>query len=146
MLNTIRQRTFAHNPFAAIDEFMNLVARENTNGGCCAVNAPASLALDIRERQNEFVVEASLPGFKKSEVDVQVHEGSLVIAANREVSNDSSDDNWIRRERAVSSLQRQVRLPEGVSGDGIKADLADGVLTVRIPKPAQLQPRKISIG
>ncbi len=146
MLSTIRNRSFAHNPFRAIDEVMNLVARDISGGNCCSVNAPAALAVDIRERDKEFLVEASLPGFRKDEVEVQLHDGVLSIAAHRQESNETSDDGWIRRERAVTSLARQVRLPDGVTSDGIRADLADGVLTVRIPKPAQLQPRKISIG
>jgi len=145
MLNTIRNRGFAHNPFTAIDEMMNLVTRDFANPSC-AVSTPAALAIDIRERESEFVVEASLPGFSKNEIDVQLHDGVLSISANREQSRDTTDEGWVRRERCTTSMARQVRLPDGVSSDGIRADLSDGVLTVRIPKPAQLQPRKISIG
>lgn len=151
MLN-ILSRSFNHNPFTALDEVMNLMSRENSNGNCCTVHAPAALAIDIRERKSDFIVEASLPGFRKDEVDVQMHDGMLTITAHRETSNEASDASaeshgqWIRRERSVTSLARQVRLPEGVSGDGIKAELTNGVLTLQIPKPAQLQPRKISIG
>ncbi|MBM4112938.1 MAG: Hsp20/alpha crystallin family protein [Phycisphaerae bacterium] len=146
MLTTVPIRSFARNPFRAIDEVMNLVARDFANGSCCAVNAPAALAVDIREREKEYLVEASVPGFRKDEVDVQMHEGVLSISANRQESNETIDEGWIRRERSTTNLSRQVRLPEGVTSDGIRADLSDGVLTVRIPKPAQLQPRKISIG
>lgn len=141
MLGTNRQRTFTHSPFPSIDEFMNLVSR----GNCCSVNAPSALAIDIRERKSEYLVEASLPGFRKEEVDVQLHDGVLTIAAHRASTDETGDETWIRRERSVISFERQIKLPEGVTGEGIKADLAEGVLTVRIPKPAQVQPRKISI-
>lgn len=145
MLTTVRNRSFAHNPFAALDEMMNLVARDFANSSC-AVNAPAAMAIDIREREKEYIVEASLPGFRKDEIDVQLHDGVLSIVANRSESQESNDENWIRRERCTTSMARHVRLPDGVTSDGIRADLSDGVLTVRIPKPAQLQPRKITIG
>ena len=146
MLSTIRNRSFSHAPFRAIDEVMNMVARECGTGSCCSVNAPAALVVDIRERDREFLVEASLPGFRKEDVEIQLHDGVLSIAANRQESSESSDEGWIRRERSTTSLARQVRLPEGVTSDGIRADLSNGVLTVHIPKPAQLQPRKITIG
>lgn len=145
MPSTIRPRHFMHSPFAALDEFMNLATREGSNGNCCGATAPVALPIDIRERQHDFIVEASLPGFKRNEIEVQMHEGRLTISANREASSTSGDETWILRERAAARLARHVRLPEGVSGEGIKAELVDGVLTVLIPKPAQLQPQKISI-
>lgn len=145
MPSTIVRRTFSHSPFLALDEFMNLLGRETAADGCCDGKASASLAVDIRESKDEFVVEASLPGFKKGEVDVQVHDGLLSINASRETCTESKDETYLRRERSVTSLARQVRLPDGVDGTSVKAELVDGVLTLRIPKPAQLQPRKVDI-
>lgn len=166
MMNTILNRSFAHGPFRSIDEVLNLVARDLAGGAsCCAPAEPAALPVDIREREHEFVVEASIPGFRKGEVEVELHDGVLTITATRQESccetkpgaesccesksgasaGEAVVDRWIRRERHESNLSRRVALPEGVMSEGIRADLADGILTVRIPKPAKLQPRKIKI-
>ncbi len=104
-----------------------------------------NLALDISEHENQVIVRASLPGFKKDEVDVQVHDGVLTIKAERCEEEETTNEKFYRRERRYGSFQRSITLP-GIGADAdASAELVDGVLTVRIPQAANARPRKIAI-
>ena len=113
--------------------------------GCAAPDAEA-LALDISEDDKALFVRASLPGFKREEVDIEVHDGVLTIKAENAEETESTTRRYHRRERRVGSVSRRVALPDTVVEDGIKAELADGVLTLTLQKTEKEQPRKIKIG
>ena len=102
--------------------------------------------IDIVETDNEYLIEAELPGIKKDELDLNIDDESLCISVNRseeEVSEDGK--NYIHRERRVASMSRRVRLAGAKLAD-IKAKLEDGVLTITVPKEELASsPRKINI-
>ena len=102
--------------------------------------------LDIEERDNEYVIEADVPGIKKEEIDLNADKENLIISINRAEDAGKDGQNYIHRERSVSSMSRRIRLAD-VKLDVIKAKLEDGVLTVTIPKNIQANvSRKIEIG
>lgn len=92
-----------------------------------------------------MIVRASLPGFKKEEVDVQVHEGVLSIRGQRTEEATQTSERYHRRERRTGLVSRLISLPETVNGEDVKAELKDGVLTLRLPKTPKEQPRKVQI-
>ena len=101
--------------------------------------------LDIEERDNEYLIEAEVPGIKKEEIDLNIDDDSLCISVNRVEEANNDGKNYIHRERRSSSMSRRVRLV-GAKLDEIKAKLDDGVLTVTIPKDVKAgAPRKINI-
>ena len=104
-----------------------------------------NLALDVSEQDNHVIVRASLPGFSKEQVDVQVHDGVLTIKAEYDEQQETTEEKFYRRERRTGSMARSITLP-GIGADAdATAELADGVLTVRIPQAAEARPRKIAI-
>jgi HSP20 family protein len=105
-----------------------------------------TLALDISEDEASFYVRASLPGFRKEDVDASVHEGILTIKAEHAEVVEEKKEQYHRRERRTGSLHRRIRLPDTVDGEKIGAHLADGVLTLTLPKTPKNEPRKITIG
>jgi len=101
--------------------------------------------LDIVEKDNEYLVEAELPGISKDEIDLNIDGDTLCISVDRTEETNSDGKNFIHRERRVSSMSRRVRLADA-NLDEIKAKLEDGVLTVTIPKYAKAaSSRKIDI-
>ncbi len=101
--------------------------------------------MDIEEKDNEYVVEAELPGINKEEVDIQLDDGRLTISIKREESKDIEEKNYIHKERRYSSMSRGVYLENIVNND-IKATLEDGVLCITIPKQEKTEEvKKISI-
>lgn len=103
------------------------------------------LDVDVVERDGKVEVVASLPGFTKEEVDVQLHEGMLTIKGEHHEEKETTEGRYIRRERRYGSIARSVSVP-GVRGDvPVDAELKNGVLTVKIDAPAQPQPKRVEI-
>jgi len=101
--------------------------------------------LDIAEKDNEYHVEAELPGISKDEIDLNIDGDTLSISVDRTQETNDEGKNFIHRERRSSSMSRRVRLADAKL-DEIKARLEDGVLTVTIPKYSKADSsRKIDI-
>lgn len=104
-----------------------------------------ALALDVSETDDELIVRASLPGFRKEDINIEVHDGVLTISASREQETEEKNEKFYRRERRVGSVSRRIALPASVVEDEANAKLADGVLTLRLPKSKKDSPRRISV-
>ncbi len=104
-----------------------------------------TLALDVAEQDGEWLVRASLPGFSKDEIEVQVHEGVLSITATHEQAESDEGVQYRRRERFTGSLGRRIALPGVLHDAEVDGELKDGVLTLRIPVPEQARPKQIEI-
>jgi HSP20 family protein len=102
-------------------------------------------ALDVSETESEIVLVLDLPGVPQDGIDVEVDEGALTISGTRE-RRSQEGERFYRVERRFGTFSRNVPLPPGVDEARIRADLRDGVLEVRIPKPEEPQPRRIRIG
>ena len=113
----------------------------------CAPTAASTgtLPLDVSEDDKSILVRASLPGFKKEEVSVEVHDGVLSINAQHVEEKEETGERFYRRERRVGSLARRLALPSTVQETNTQAELKDGVLTLRLPKFEKEQPKKIKI-
>jgi len=101
--------------------------------------------IDIVEKDNDYLLEAELPGVKKEEINIDVEDDILNISINRSEESVKNGKNYIHRERRVSAMSRRVRL-SGADLDNIKAKLEDGVLFITIPKDVKTSAsRKIAI-
>ena len=101
--------------------------------------------IDIEEKENEYLIEAELPGIQKDEVNLSIEGDSLCISVNRTEEVNNEGKNYIHRERRSSSMSRRVRLG-GANLDSITAKLEDGVLAVTVPKDEKVDNvRKINI-
>ncbi|MCO5605720.1 hypothetical protein L7F22_059904 [Adiantum nelumboides] len=102
------------------------------------VAAVANTQVDWKETADSHVFKANLPGLAKEDVKVQVEDGRVLqISGERKKEESSSDDRWHRVERAQGSFLRRFRLPDNAKVEEVKAAMADGVLTVTVPKTAQ---------
>jgi len=102
-------------------------------------------ALDVFEDKDNFVVKAELPGMKKDDIAVSLHDGSLSISGERKSENKYEDAEVYRSERFFGRFQRSVNLPTPVAADKIKAQYKDGILTVTLPKTEEAKPKKIDV-
>jgi HSP20 family protein len=103
--------------------------------------------VDAYEKDGALIVEAELPGIKKEDVEVAIEDGDLVIRGERKSEAKVEEQDYYRMERSYGRFYRRLPLPEGVDANKIEAHFADGVLTLRVPKPvaARPQPTKIPI-
>jgi len=109
-------------------------------------------AVDVRESESEFTLLTDVPGLKKEDVKVTVHDGVLTINGERKREHVTEADGYKRIERSYGTFERRFKLPANVDADAVKADLHHGELLVHMPKvtpPAEgtkSQPKKIDIG
>lgn len=105
-----------------------------------------ALAVDISEgKEGETIVRASLPGFKKEDVKVSVHQGVLDIRAESKEEHETKDEKFYRKERRWGAVSRRIALPGNPAEDGVQAELKDGVLTVKVQPSKANQPRQIAV-
>jgi len=102
-------------------------------------------ALDIFEDKDNVIVKAELPGMKREEIEVSLHDGSLSISGERKSESKHEDAEVYRAERFVGRFQRTVTLPTPVAADKVKAQYKDGILTVTLPKTEESKPKQIEV-
>jgi len=103
------------------------------------------LPVDIRQTDEAFIVEASVPGLGPDDVEVTIDGGVLTIKGTTKTSTEQRNGNYVRRERGMTSVFRQVGLPAEVRADDISASFANGELTVTIPREQKAQPKRIPV-
>ena len=102
--------------------------------------------LDVWETEDELVYAFDLPGVEQEQITVEVEDSTLTVSAERERSEEVSQERFHRFERRYGPFTRAVGLPQGVAEDDIKASYESGVLEIHVPKPQQAKPRRIEIG
>jgi HSP20 family protein len=103
-------------------------------------------AMDLVETEDHFVLRADLPGLSEGDVSIEVEDNVLTVSGERKAEHEATKEGYHRVERAFGAFSRSLTLPEGVDADAVTASFDRGVLEIRIPKPEQRKPRKISIG
>lgn len=97
----------------------------------------AAPAVDIVERNQDYVITAEMPGVRADNVDVRLSDDRLTIKGAKEEKAEEERKGVYISERRYGSFQRTFRVPEGVDRDKIEASFANGVLTVTLPKTAE---------
>ena len=92
----------------------------------------SSLALDVKETPDTFMVTASVPGVPPSDIDITILGDTLRIRGQRKEEADETGEGnrWLLRERRFGAFERTVSLPSVVDSEGSSADFEDGVLTI----------------
>jgi len=102
-------------------------------------------ALDLFEDKDNLFVKVELPGMKREEIEVSLHEGSLSISGERKSEQKHEDGDVYRAERFFGRFQRTVMLPTPVAADKVKAQYKDGILSITLPKTEEAKPKHIDV-
>jgi len=102
-------------------------------------------ALDVYEDKDNVTVKAEVPGMKREEIEVSLHDGALTISGERKNENKHEGAEVYRSERFVGRFQRTVSLPSPIASDKVKAQYKDGILTITLPKTEEAKPRQIDV-
>lgn len=105
----------------------------------------AGLPVDLRETEDQYVLEAALPGVKPEDIDVSVQGNQLRIHAEMKQDEDKKGERYHFRERRYGQFQRTIALPNNVKPDQVTGEFRNGVLTVTLPKAEEARPRRIQI-
>lgn len=126
------------------DEINRLFEGSFQNGGSDVFNSWAP-ALDLYEDKDNLVLRAELPGMKKEDIDISIHDNVVSISGERHNEKKYEGSQTSREERFFGRFTRSLKLPKQVDSGRIKAAYKDGVLTVTLPKTEEAKPRQIEI-
>lgn len=102
-------------------------------------------AVDVVEEKEDYVLRAELPGVPKENIKVEVKDNRLTLSGRKENAWKEKAGEYRYAESRFGSFARTFELPKNVSGETIKAEYINGVLTLRIPKAKEALSRTIEI-
>ncbi len=102
-------------------------------------------AINLSQDKNNYYVRAELPGLTGNELDMNVLNNTLTISGERTIPSEGEQVRYHRRERDAGKFSRAVALPGEIDPANVAAKLANGVLTVTVPKAEKAKPRQITV-
>jgi len=147
---------YRHSPqsdlFAALDRLTNMRAEmdrgfESTVGSFSRSPAPLSRwnpAVNVYQDKDQFTIVVELPGLKKEEIEISLHDDTLTIAGERKREDESSAQEFLT-ERLYGKFQRSLTLPTAVDAEKVKASYENGLLQVVLPKAEEAKPKQIEV-
>jgi HSP20 family protein len=124
MIPYSRYNRLAHTAFPFDDLFDAMTA---------PVSASADFKMDVEDAGDGYVVSVFVPGVTRDQIDVELNEGRLSISIEKKDSEEQKSKNYLQRESYEYSCTRGVFLKDAATS-GLSAKLADGVLTINVPK------------
>jgi len=138
-----RRRTFAPwRELQSLEDRLRKLSEELEGGESVTTWRPA---VDLVEAEDEYRLDAELPGMSADDIAVEVQEGDLVVRGEKESEEEEKGRDYRFAERSYGEFYRRFSLPTSVDAGAISARFENGVLTVRIPKKEQEAGRKIEI-
>lgn len=102
-------------------------------------------AVDVHETKDAFILRADLPGVDPKDIEVTMENGVLSLRGRRESESTREEQGYRRVERISGEFFRRFTLPDVADSQAISAQTANGVLTVRINKRPEVQPKRIEV-
>ena len=103
-----------------------------------------SPALDLYQNNDNVIARVELPGMRKEDIEISLHDGMLTINGERK-SETAEGDKAERTERYVGKFRRSISLPTQVDANKVTANYRDGILTVTLPKAEEAKPKQIKV-
>ncbi len=104
-----------------------------------------SFKVDLKEDENNYTIDADLPGIKKEDISLEYDNNYLTISAKRDETVENKDDDFVRRERTYGEFKRSFYI-DNIDENTVDASFTDGVLKVTLPKKEKgIQRKKIDI-
>jgi HSP20 family protein len=102
-------------------------------------------AMDLVEAENHYVLRADLPGMTEEDIQIEFEDGTLTVSGERKAEHEEREEGFHRVERSFGAFSRSLTLPKGIDADAVTASFDRGVLEIRVPKPEERKPRRITI-
>jgi len=132
-------------PFERMRELMQWDPFQEMSGRWFGGDTQYAPTFDVKEEKDAFTFKADLPGFKQEDVDISITGNRLTISGKRDEEVTNEAGSYYCRERLHGSFSRSFTLPDSGNADQIEASMNDGVLTLRVPKSAEAQPKRIAV-
>ncbi len=130
---------------SAMDRLFNEMLSEFGEPRVSYDQAAWALALDVAEKDDAFIVKASLPGINPDDLEITLTDNVLTIKGEIKEDKDFEEGQWHLRERRYGAFQRSITLPTPVDSNKIDATYKDGVITLHVPKVEEVKPKRITV-
>lgn len=104
-----------------------------------------SPALDLYQSNDNVVAVVELPGMRKEDIEISLHDGTLTISGERRRESSSDGEKAERTERYIGRFRRSIALPTRLDANKVSATYRDGILTVTLPKAEEVKPKQIHV-
>ena len=152
-MNLIRYQAPNSTPWPALDRWSNL--RDELNsffdmpfwsgvGRTGQLFTGWSPALDLYESGDHFVAVVEVPGMRKEDIDISLHDGTLTVSGERKRESNNGETAQ-RTERYVGTFRRSISLPTRVDASKVSATYQDGILKVTLAKADEAKPKQIQV-
>ena len=103
---------------------------------------PRALGVNVREEDEAYILYALVPGLKAEDLNIQVLENIISIEGEYKAEEDNS---FLVNELPRGAFRRSLRLPSEIDSEKVEARIADGILTLTLPKAESARPKKIQV-
>jgi HSP20 family protein len=101
--------------------------------------------INLTEIKDAYYLRAELPGVKAADLSIETTDNNISISGERKIAETVQNAKYHRREREFGRFSRVISMPKSINRDKIDAKLADGILTIVIPKAEDEKPRLITV-
>src|SRR3984893_7694284 len=128
-------------------EISRLLEEFSRSLGTVGALTTASPSIDVTEADKEIEITAELPGLERQDVEISLEDNVLTIRGDKKVPADADDKNknYHMTERSYGIFYRAFQLPVGIDPASVEATMSNGVLKIKIPKPAHTEAKKIEV-
>lgn len=144
------QRTREWDPFQRMQELMNWDPFEVMNQWLTGAGREGALtfvpSFEVKETKDAFIFKADLPGVEEKDLEITLTGDRITVSGKRESEKREEGERFYAYERSFGSFSRAFTLPEGVNPDTVSAELKNGVLTLKLAKRPEVQPKRITVG
>lgn len=114
-----------------VEKFLGKKITDNTVDNEEVATVPS---VNIADEDKAFEVSVALPGLDKKDVKIEIKNDCLIISSEKKYEKEEKNKNWMRREYGYASFQRMFQLPESADQDKVKAEMKNGVLSIKMAK------------
>lgn len=135
-------------PFAELEQLRRQIGRMvDEYGGVSSLRGRTGVfpAVNVTENRENYYLRAELPGVRAADLDIQATGNTISVAGERKIAGAAENARYHRREREAGKFSRVISLPGDIDMDRVKANMADGILTVVVPKAEKAKPRQIAV-
>jgi HSP20 family protein len=129
----------------ALQNRMNSLFRDFTEGDSPMTTAGFAPAADIYEDEKKITIKLEVPGIEEKDLDVSVENNTLTVKGERKFEKEEKEENFHRIERRYGSFFRAFTLPSTVDTEHVAASYNAGVLKLELSKKPEAQPKQIKV-
>ena len=101
--------------------------------------------IDLSATDDAVLVTAEMPGLEEKDFELNLTEGLLTLKGEKRDEQEERREGYQRVETRRGAFQRAFRLPWEVDPETVKAAYKNGILTITVPKPAEVEPQGRSV-